>query len=184
MIVLVIGTPNSGKSIHGENLAMKLAVGKKKAYLATMIPFGVDGQKRIEKHRLMRKGKGFLTLEKATDINELVTELRENEIHTVLLECMSNLIGNEMYEKKHVKKTQLELRDYICRETMELAKQVEHCVVITNEFPLEDDGYDEETRAYVTLVHMVNEELKKYVDAYEVLEEKNWVRYETGKEFM
>ena len=32
-------------------------------YVATMRPFDEEGEKRIERHRRMRDGKGFLTVE-------------------------------------------------------------------------------------------------------------------------
>ena len=43
MTVLIIGTPDSGKSEKAEEIALSLSQGKKKYYIATMIPYGEAG---------------------------------------------------------------------------------------------------------------------------------------------
>ena len=50
MITLIIGTPGSGKSRKAEDIIESLSGGAEKIYVATMIPFGEDGNKRIEKY--------------------------------------------------------------------------------------------------------------------------------------
>ena len=52
MMILVVGSPDSGKSVKAEELAAELSGNEKKIYLATMIPFGEEGAARVEKHRL------------------------------------------------------------------------------------------------------------------------------------
>ena len=44
-MILVIGTPDSGKSAYAEELAVKSSGGAYMAYIATMIPFGDEGEK-------------------------------------------------------------------------------------------------------------------------------------------
>ena len=44
MVVLIIGIPDSGKSKMAEKWAVRLSNGGRKFYIATMIPFGEDGQ--------------------------------------------------------------------------------------------------------------------------------------------
>ena len=56
MIILVIGTPNSGKSEYAENLLLELAGANPKLYMATMIPYGREGEERVKKHRALRAG--------------------------------------------------------------------------------------------------------------------------------
>lgn len=57
MLILVLGGSGSGKSAFAEALTMSF--GGTRAYIATMEPFGEEGRRRIERHRLMRKDKGF-----------------------------------------------------------------------------------------------------------------------------
>ena len=62
MMHLITGGSASGKSAYAE----KMAVGageKSRYYLATMKPWGKEGQERVEKHRNMRAGRGFTTVE-------------------------------------------------------------------------------------------------------------------------
>lgn len=115
MILLVTGGSASGKSEYAENRALQLAEAeqRKLIYLATMRPFGEDASKRIERHRRLRAGKGFETVERYTDIEGLChsksldsSESESSNEETfrkkakgavVMLECMSNLTANEMF---------------------------------------------------------------------------------------
>lgn len=184
MIYLVLGGSGSGKSEYAENLAVELhdTAGKnsKLFYLAHMYPYIVDGtgekrmddetRKRIERHRTMRKSKGFETRELFCDMkNELA--LLEND--TVLLsECMSNLLANEMYLPEG------NLAEGICEELLfniivnpiiKKSKEVAAYVVVTNEIYL-DKEMDAETVKYVKALGYINKCLVKYSkQAYEVV---------------
>jgi adenosylcobinamide kinase/adenosylcobinamide-phosphate guanylyltransferase len=92
MIVLVLGPNNSGKSAYAEKLAVSLAYGPL-CYIATMVPYGEEGRARVEKHRKQREGLGFATLERPT----CVAGLPLPEDATVLLEDVSNLLGNTLH---------------------------------------------------------------------------------------
>ena len=66
-------------------------------------PYGKETEQKILRHRQMRNGKGFETLECFTDLKKLVqtepgfrADAAEEGI-CVLLECMSNLTANELY---------------------------------------------------------------------------------------
>lgn len=112
MILLVTGGSASGKSEYAENRALQLAKTeqKKLIYLAAMKPFGEEAAKRIERHRQLRAGKGFETVERYTDIEglcrdgslEAETFRQKAKDAVVLLECMSNLAANEMLDRKSV----------------------------------------------------------------------------------
>ncbi len=192
MICLVLGTPDSGKSAKAESIVMDISGQDKRYYIATMVPFGEEGKKRVEKHRKMREGKGFETIECPARVHELISKLPNLKDSTCLLECMSNLIGNEMHEPKksdsrkiaevetnkvnegNNKKNAVEedrgLCDKIIDSVMMLAGNVRNLVIVSNRFSLEAEGYDEDTRRYVALVDMVNKELKKRVDeVYELI---------------
>ena len=72
MIVFVIGGSGSGKSAYAEKRLLAMEA-EKKHYIATMRVFDDDeeGKKRVEKHRTMRREKGFLTIEKPIDLGEI-----------------------------------------------------------------------------------------------------------------
>ena len=96
MIHLVTGGSGSGKSEYAENWL----TGRNKKdgtyiYIATMQPYTEETMKKIERHHRLRAGKGFRTLEKYTDLSEL--EIPKNQ--GILLECISNLVANELYRE-------------------------------------------------------------------------------------
>lgn len=61
MRVLVTGAASSGKSAWAEARAMGLAAPR--TYVATMAPAGREAVARIRRHRELRRGKGFRTVE-------------------------------------------------------------------------------------------------------------------------
>ncbi len=170
MTILISGTKNSGKSLLAEKFAMETG-DSIRLYLATMELCDEEGIKRVEKHRKQREGKGFITVEKETGITEILNDIKQPEDTTVLLECVSNLVGNEM--KKGLKSsdllagdtTALEMfADEVAGDINKLSKAVHNLIIVTNEYPAQDEGYDDETRLYVRLLSMVNSRIRAFVD--------------------
>ena len=62
MTVLILGGSGSGKSAYAEETALALAGEGAKYYLATMEAGDGEALERVNRHRQMRKGKGFVTL--------------------------------------------------------------------------------------------------------------------------
>lgn len=95
MLILVVGGSSSGKSEIGENIAVKYGANSdKKLYIATMQPFDEECLARIAKHRRARMDKDFATLECYQNFAEIAIP---QSYDVVLLECLTNLLANEMY---------------------------------------------------------------------------------------
>lgn len=94
MLALVLGEAASGKSEFAEQLAMSLA--DERYYIATMQVSDSESQQRIERHRQMRQGKGFVTLEQPLALAELRLQPKKTGA-VAFLECASTLLGNELY---------------------------------------------------------------------------------------
>ena len=92
-VTLVIGAAASGKSAYAESLC--LGHDGPRVYLATMEPFGEEGARRIARHRALREGKGFSTLERTRDVGAAVSGLPRG--CTLLLEDVGNLVANELF---------------------------------------------------------------------------------------
>ncbi len=92
MTILVTGGSKSGKSSFAESLLDGFS--GEKIYIATMKPYGEEAFSAIERHRKMRKDKNFRTAEKYTDIGEVKIPLGS----AVILECLGNLLANEMFK--------------------------------------------------------------------------------------
>lgn len=177
MIKLIVGFPDSGKSALAERLAVEIAEGRL-IYLATMIAYDDTGRARIEKHRMQREGKGFITIEKPFALNEIADEVDEQS--TVLLECISNLVGNEMYEngQRFVHKsgkdvTGIDEDDFgrkITDDIRQISDRAQNLIIVTNQFDEKDcENCDDETRKYIACVNKVNELLKEVADETEIL---------------
>lgn len=102
MLYIITGVSGSGKSEYAENLAVKLAADAPLYYAATMEPYGQEGRERIRRHHKLREGKGFQTIECYRDITRIVEEIGQAQCRnaTILLECMSNLLANEMFGER------------------------------------------------------------------------------------
>lgn len=171
MITLIIGEPHSGKSALAEQLAMEAVHQNSGAayYLATMEVLGKEAMERVKKHRALRAGKGFVTIEKTVHVSDALALIRQPETATVLLECVSNLVGNEMHGSPE--KMELAASDPACfadaiaDDILKLAV-VSNLILVTNDFANEGD-FDEETRCYVRLCDAVNERLRARADRVE-----------------
>lgn len=94
MLHLIIGGSGSGKSAFAEGLLERFS--GPKLYLATMAARDPESLARIERHRLARNGKGFLTLERAVDLAGLCVPANAH----ILLEDLPNLLANELYDPR------------------------------------------------------------------------------------
>ena len=164
MIEFVLGYPDSGKSERAENDALKLADGAKTYYVATMVPYGEQGAKRVEKHREARRGKGFVTVERPFDLPGLAETLRDLADATCLIECVSNLVGNEERRPGRDATPPDLLARQIADSILAFADLCANAVIVGNAFPGDAPGYDPETRRYVALNNAVNDLLKTRVD--------------------
>lgn len=163
MIHLITGGSGSGKSEYAENWLISQESGKQnqeRIYIATMQPFGEEAKKRIKRHRKMREEKGFLTIECYSDLHQVMIAKRAN----VLLECMSNLVANELYTDDGELCEDRFVIEKIIKGIDHLAEQTDNLVIVTNEVTADGDNYSEETRAYQQVLGKINQELVKISD--------------------
>ncbi len=92
MLHLITGGSGSGKSRYAEDRILKLGPGRR-VYVATMYPYDDESFQRIRRHRAMRAQKEFETIECYTALGK--RSFPRDPIF--LLECMSNLVANEMF---------------------------------------------------------------------------------------
>ena len=175
MMTLVTGGSGSGKSEYAERLAA--AGGTPRIYVATMIPWDDEGRRRIEKHRAMRAGQGFETVECYTGLERLAVELarrleeepRRGEEHSearagsILLECVSNLTANEFYSPENAGRE--DLAGLLADEILALRSVCGHLVVVTNNVFNDGGDYDSETVRYMEILADVNRRLAAAADA-------------------
>jgi len=156
MLILVTGGSGSGKSEYAEFLVLKLHR-KPYLYLATMYPFDEECDKRIERHRKMRKAKEFTTLECYTNIAKADVK----GYRTVLLECMSNLVANEIYQDEGAKEHTI---DAVLDGVKQISGQCEHLIIVTNEIFSDGHAYEKETVRYQRYLGEINQRLAELAD--------------------
>ncbi len=162
MVVMIIGSSGSGKSEFAENTAVSLKKGRL-IYIAAMMPFGDEGKERIARHRRMRDGKGFETVEKYTGLKDI----EGVDGCTVLLECMSNLLANEMFDETGAQERAV---DEITEGVDRLIRLAENTVIVTNDIFSDGVTYEERTERYIENLGRLNRHIASAADTvYEVV---------------
>ena len=185
MIHLVTGGSGSGKSAYAEKLVTEQYKGDSKYYIATMQVYDEEGKVRIERHRQMRSGKGFTTIEQPACIEEALTKIdkweekqcvavqeekeekqcvaeQKEKQCVALVECMSNLAANEIFQEE-------EIRPYAAVERIlkgikTLSKHLHGLVIVTNNVFEDGIEYDAGTQEYLKALGQINEGLASMAD--------------------
>lgn len=164
MIHLVTGGSGSGKSAYAEKLVTEQYKKDSKYYIATMQVYDEEGKARIERHRQMRSGKGFTTIEQPACIEEALTKIDkwEEKQCVALVECMSNLAANEIFQEE-------EIRPYAAVERIlkgikTLSKHLHGLVIVTNNVFEDGIEYDAGTQEYLKALGQINEGLASMAD--------------------
>ncbi|WP_022749165.1 bifunctional adenosylcobinamide kinase/adenosylcobinamide-phosphate guanylyltransferase [Lachnobacterium bovis] len=244
MNYLIIGGSSSGKSNFAEDFLSKKTNYEKKIYIATMEKNIDENLKKIKKHQLSRRNKGFFTIEQSqlvdkafinyiesdkvdtdylTENKTIEDKLRiehktenktiedklqiehktENKTiedklriehktenrtindksrkYNVLLESISNLLSNEMFDLKMGwldfdykiidDDIVVKLSNHIVEEVLCIAKQCENCVIVSDNIFESGNIYDELTQKYIEILGNINVQLAEIVDSvFEVTE--------------
>ena len=152
MFTLVIGGAASGKSEYAELHGTRLT--GRRIYLAAMRPWDQECLGRIARHRLLRRDKGFETVERYTDLAGLALPAEAN----VLLECMSNLTANELYDPEGGGE------EAVLRGVEALLSQCRHLTVVTNDVFSGGTAYGECTLRYLRALARINRALAARAD--------------------
>ena len=144
-LILISGANGSGKSRYAERIAARTT--GRRYYIATMRPCSEENLQRIEKHREQRKDLNFTTLECPTQVGAAAVETGS----VVLLEDVSNLLANAMFERGGDEMS-------VCADIEALLSRCRLLVAVTIT-GLNADGYDGETAAYVHALNGLNQRL-------------------------
>jgi adenosylcobinamide kinase/adenosylcobinamide-phosphate guanylyltransferase len=187
MIALVIGGSGSGKSAYAEQMAVKAAGNGSLYYVATMQVYGEEGKKKVERHQKMREGKGFLTIEQPRRLKEAAKKVATEKVATekvsagkvaagkvaaervpagkiVLLECMSNLVANEMFSEENLSAVMDEakikqLSHEIISGVTALQDSCDILIIVTNQIFEDGIRYDASTMDYIRLLGDINRQI-------------------------
>ena len=162
MMTLIIGGSGSGKSAYAEDYTISLSEDRKKYYIATMQIFDEEGKRKVERHRMLRGGKGFSTIEQPIDIGKAAEKMEDGE-RTALLECISNLTANEMFLGE-IPGAEEVITEKIVGEIAVLNRELTHLVIVSNNVFEDGNVYDKTTMAYIRAMGRINQKLAEMAD--------------------
>lgn len=193
MMTVITGGSGSGKSAYAEDYIGEIAAKSdycNKYYIATMKVYDAEGQKKIDRHRRLRQGKGFITIEQSADIENLVenvntaglsttatniradsTDAKQQNViyrNVALLECMSNLVANEMFTDDGNGNSNIIPVDDVCEKITEGIRTIndalDDLVIVTNNVFEDGIEYDDTTMEYIRAMGIVNQRIAAMAD--------------------
>lgn len=158
MIIMLYGGSACGKSELAEELCQRL--GGRTLYVATMRPYGAEAQARIERHRQLRAGKGFDTMEYYNDLRHMGLP-QEKSYDNLLLECAGNVVATGLFEFGLSP-------GRVLRGVMEgirgLHRQVGRLLIVTNDIFADGVAYEEGTTRYLACMAEINQNMAQLSD--------------------
>ncbi len=137
-VIMVTGGSRSGKSVIAEEKAKECG-GRSVLYLATAIPVDEDMKERIRRHQERRDAE-WGTYEGYRDLGQIV---RHTEKSTVLLDCVTVMITNFLFEDQERNFDEIssrEIEDLESEVIMELSDLIKgirdenkNLIIVTNE---------------------------------------------------
>ena len=156
MRILLTGGSGCGKSTFAERLARALPAPR--YYIAAMRPYDEESLVKIRRHQAQRADAGFVTIERETDVGDIVFPARG----TALMECMCNLLANEMFDDSGAER---DVYDKILADITRLEQACDTLIVVTNEVGSDGGAYDESTARYIETLGRLNRALTARFDA-------------------
>ena len=142
MLYLIFGGAACGKSAYAEALAASLP--GPKYYLATMDPAEPGAAAKIARHRALRQGKGFATLEQPRNMAALTPD-REG---VVLLECLTTLAANECFGPAGFENATQRITEGV----LSLAAGCRHLVVVAGDLTRDGETWPDLTGRYLDVL--------------------------------
>ena len=158
MMIVVTGGAASGKSKLAEEI-LNMMQGKR-YYVATMHK-GHDEEtlKKIERHVKMREKKGFITVECEYNLSDAAVMVENVQESAVMVECMSNLLANEMYLAGRE-----DVINHVVEQVTRLCECCKNLIIVTNEVSLDGVKYDDSTMEYIRNLQGINGKLGDMAD--------------------
>ena len=148
----MIGAAASGKSECAEDIVMSLP--GEKIYIATMEPFGAEAKERIARHRALRAGKGFTTIERSRNFADLTPEADWN----VLIEDLPNLVANELFSPEGGG------ADAVLSGVDRICKTASCVTIVTGDIFSDGGTYDAGTQGYLAMLADLHKKIAQKAD--------------------
>ncbi len=177
MLSLFVGGAGSGKSALAEQYVMALT--GPRFYVATMEPYGKEAEERIQRHRELRKDKGFTTIECSRKMEGALPHLSPDS--NVLLEDLTNLTANIFFKGRELSKNPgaegktepgipaiesvAALKaEQVWKELEILRSGCRHLTIVSGDLFSDGREFDEDTTAYLKCLALVNRRVAEAAD--------------------
>ncbi|MBQ6773028.1 MAG: bifunctional adenosylcobinamide kinase/adenosylcobinamide-phosphate guanylyltransferase [Synergistaceae bacterium] len=158
MLIFISGSSGSGKSLYAEQRLIELSGNDlERVYLATSKIYDNEMKSRVARHRLMRSGKNFITIEKSCNLSEI----NINHNSCILLEDLANLTANEIFDNNSD-------GGKIFNEITNIIERSRNLVLVSCEIFSDGINYDELTENYIRTLAGLHVKLAALAD--EVIE--------------
>lgn len=146
MTCFISGGAKSGKSTLAQNLAVSLAGGGKRYYVATMISTGEEDDARIRRHIEDRDGMGFETLECFKNIMDCLSIADKNSVF--LVDSITALIQNSLFPIEKNYEISPDAANRCADELIRFAGTVCHAIFVSDYIYSDAERYSESTELY------------------------------------
>lgn len=146
MTVLILGGCRSGKSDYAQQIALRMANGGTRYYLATMIPGDREDDARVESHLRRRAGMGFETIEQG---RYLLQALERSDVNgAYLLDSVTTLLTNELFHPENGYEPDEEAALRCCGDVLEFASRVKNAVIVADNLFCDAARYSASTDSF------------------------------------
>ena len=161
MIVFITGGAKNGKSSYAQRLAVELAKGGSRYYIATMIPVDEEDRERIRRHIADRDGLGFETVECGRDILSCLPQV--DRTGSFLLDSATALLMNELFVPPDYH-PQPKAGEKCARELVQFARSVSNIVLVSDYIYSDAARYDQVTEIYRRALAEIDRQLAAVSD--------------------
>ena len=162
MTIFLSGGAKCGKSHYAQDLAVWLAGGGKRYYVATMIPTGDEDYGRIRKHLADRDGMEFETIECFCNILDTLKQADKNS--TFLVDNITSLLQNAMFPVENGYQLDLAAAERCAAELEAFAGKARHVIYISDYIYSDAERYSETTECYRKCLAEIDRRMAKICD--------------------
>ena len=162
MFILISGQSSSGKSRYAEMRLSELS-GTPKIYVATSRIYDDEMRERVKKHKAMREGKGFITIECPEGLGGI--EILEGS--SVLIESLTTWAANEMFTDEGARQSG-HVSGIILHDLAGILDRAGNVIVVADDLFSDGVDYDPSTMDYIRLMAELHVRLAELAD--EVIE--------------
>lgn len=159
MTVFISGGAKCGKSSLAQSLAVELAKGGNRYYVATLIPSGEEDDDRIRRHIADRDGLGFETVECFRNLLSIV-----RPEGTFLVDSVTSLLQNAMFPAEQNYRLDLAAAERCGEELVQFTKSVRNAVFVSDYIYSDAQHYSESTEQYRKCLAGIDRRLAKACD--------------------